>query len=737
MYSSKQRKDVVSLSVIKQTNKTLLIDSINPERLNLLTMIGEVKNVDSLSDEKVQEIVSYLEVSSFDEVLEKFVPVVYSCYNANNQKVMYTLERPENVPENMLTEIYLNKHLDFLKMLLTLVETKRSQGIMNVDFKFEKLLELISPAKVMDDIKQVRADLRYTYGEYAKLEEGDPKKLDVADKLNVLMEEASENYSNVLAMLPLAIEDIKTRLLLGVSDNEKDSTPLALGMLTMGDEGELKVLEAPKVETTALAEIDDHVNEGLMEAIHDDYEAVCDHQSPYVKALAIRTFCPLASTSEQAVHVATEVQNYNSYLDFYKHAKEDFIKVVKPLAEKLLGIKAFFDQYPDKIKGGMKPKLLIANCTPEMLAKSSNLPRLIAYLNSVNEKNDYTNTIWHAIVPSIAWDARQRTKLTRERFKGNTLVENPYVNSTESLVRLMDVLKDYRIRCFFSFEGNEFTTFNQLATEGAEPYIERCMPLTDKQFSEFAIPCLPNFTVVPKDKSGVILDKRMQLSEDGGVTLSKEKEDIMRLWVEGVYIGAAYVAAGLMAACQCPAYLKKIFKRNVDAGLPGVRFDIEQGDNALRAKTTMAKEITGFTTSIKDQINRLNFGFVFSSENATCDGENIAHITVYKARCLMTSGNSYEPTYKTKVSTYIERVLRHATGDFKADNIREFFSNRPSSQKSQWLEKKGKINGIIQMGDDIEFNIDEESGICTLDATFNGDSKNLEIEIKRHAAATT
>lgn len=725
------------MAVIGQTNKTLLVETVNPEHVNLLTLIGDVKGIDSLSDEKIREILAELEVAGFDEFLQKFTPVVYSFYNANNQKVMYTLEKPEHVPENMLTEIHLNQHLDFLKMLITLIDTKRSQGLMNVDFKFETLLELISPAKVMDDIKQVRADLKYTYSEYMKIEDGDPKKLDIADKLNVLFEDASDNYSNVLAMLPLAIEDIKTRLLLGGGEDEQDQTPLALGMLTMGEGGELKVLEAPKTETTALAVVDDHINDGLIKALEDDYENVCDNESPYVKSLVTRTFCPLTSTTVQEVNVKLEVQNYNSYLGFYKTAKEDFIKIVKPLAQKLLGIKSFFDQYPSrKLKDGMQPKLLITNCSPEMLSKSSNLPRLIAFLNSVNGKNDYTNTLWYAVVPSISMDAREKVKLKRERFKGNDIVENPNVNSMESMVRLADVFKDYRIQCFFSFEENEFTTFNQLAVEGVDKYVSRCAPLIGKAFSEFAIPAFPNFTVVPKDKSGVLLDKRMVVSESGKAELSKEKEDMMRLWVEGVYIGAAYVAAGIVAAYQCPAYLKNTFKKNVDLETPGVRFDIEQGDNALRVTTTLAKEITGFTNTIKDHITRRSFGFVFSSENAVYDARPINNIMVYKARCLLDVEGIYEPIYKTQVTTYIERIMRHATGDFKSDNIREFFSNKPTSQKSIWMAKREMVNGVLHMGDDIDYEIDNDSGLCVLDETFSGSSKNLEIEIKRHEAAS-
>lgn len=723
------------MAIITQTNRTMLLEEINPEKLDLLTLVGDVKGIDSLNDEKIKEINETLLVKSFDDFLEKFDPVVYSYYNANNQKVGYTLKKPESVPEEMLTEIHLNMHNDFLKMLLTLIETKRSQGMLNVDFKFENLTNLISPKKVMDDIRQQRKELRYVYSEYALLEEGDPKKLDVGDKLNVMFEEASTNYNNVMAMLPLAIEDIKTRLLLGTGDGRKDNTPLALGVLSMGADGELKILEAPKTANKALATLDDNINSGLIAAIEDDYQALNEDHNDYVKALVARTFCPLASTMVSDVDIEKEVANYNSYLEFYKIAKDDFIKTVKPLIEKILGVKMFFEQYPVKLKG-MSPSLLITNTNNEMLAKSSNIPKLITFLNTVNAKNDFSNTVWYAIFPSVSLDQNSKMKLTRERFQGNKITENLNVNSVESLSRMLEVMKDYRVQCFFNYETGDKTTFNYMATEGIERFVDRCSPLVGKSYSEFAIPCIPNFTIIPKDKSGVILDKKMLLNDENTAELSQEKEDIMKLWIDGVYVGAAYVAAGLQAACQCPEYLKKVFRRNVDTELPGVRFDIEAGDHPLRVKTTLAKEITGFTNSIKDDINRKNFGFVFSSENAAVDGMNITNVMIYKARNLLydTEFGVYEPIYKTQVTTYIERVLRHATGDFKQDGIMKFFSNNPLSQKSLWGAKRGKINAVINEGDDINYVIDEKNGICMLDITFNGNVKNLEIEINRLTA---
>ena len=476
--------------------------------------------------------------------------------------------------------------------------------------------------------------------------------------------------------------------------------------------------------------VDDQVNTGLIEALKEDYRVLNEESNDYVEALVARTFCPLASTMESNVDREQEVANYNSYLEFYRESKDAFIKTVKPLIEKLLGIWCYFEQYPKKLKG-MRPSMLITNTSNELLAKSGNISRLITYLNTVNAKNDFSNTVWYSIMPNVSLDQYSKMKLTRERFQGNARTEKSNTNSVEALARLLDVFREYGVQCFFSYEADDSTTFNALATEGIEKYESRCASLTGKPFSEYAIPCLPNFTIIPKDKSGVILDRRMVINGDS-VELSQEKEDIMKLWIDGVYVGAAYVAAGIVAAYQCPEYIREKFGRaKVDMETPGVRFDIEADDHNMVIYTTMAKEITGFTNSIKNDINRKNFGFVFSSENAVYRGNDIINIMVYKARNLMTDGNMYEPIYKTQVTNYIERVMRHGTGDFKEDSIVSFFSNNPNSQKSKWLSGRECLNAILGKGDDIEYIIDEENGYCTLNITFNGNVKNLEVEINR------
>lgn len=722
------------MEVIKQTNRTMLFEEVNPQKQDLITLIGDVKGLDSLDDDKIKEIHEHLLVNNFDDFIQKFEPVVYSYFDANSQRVMYTLEKPESIPDEMITTIPLNKNNDFLNMLFTLIDTKSSQGIINADFKFENLLDIISPKKVMDDIKRIRKELRTNYQAYIDLDDEDPKKLDLADTLNEQFEEASANYNNVMAMLPLAIEDIKTRLLLGQGEGQKDSAPLLLGVLNMGDDGELKVLEAPKADTTAVATIDDNANAGLIAELETDYDEVNgEGSSSYVRSLVVRSFCPLPSTNVQNIDVDKEVGNYNTYLEFYKNAKDDFIKVVKPLVEKILGVKVFFEQHTTKSKK-MMPSMLITNISNDMMARGVSIPRLVTYLNTVNGKNEFDNTVWFSIIPSISLDTKVKKSTTRQRFKGNVEKVNTNVTSMETLSRLLDVFKDYKIQTFFNFETGENTTFNSMATEGIERIQDKCQAIIESKYSEYAVVCMPNFTIIPKNKSSVLLDSKMVIDGEQA-KLSPEKEDIMKLWIEGVYVGAAYGAAGLVAAYQCPDYLKDIYKKNVDPALPGVRYDIEKSDNSLKTTTTMAKEITGFTSTIKDDINRRNFGFIFSSENASVDGDKVNRIMVYKARSLQADGNDFEPIYKTTVSTYIERVLRYYTGDFKHDSIVQFFSNNPNSQKSKWNEKKHNLNGIIGEGDDITFTIDEASNICELNITFNGNVKNLEVEINRQTAA--
>lgn len=713
---------------ISQTNRTILFEEINPEKMDLVTLIDDSREMDSLDDEKIIEISRHLLVGSFDEFLQKFEPKVYSYYDVTTQSIKYILKKPEGISEDFITEIRIDNGNTFFKMLNTLIDARKSQGNRNVDFKFENILELISPKKVIEDIKQTRKEIAHIFNKYEKLDDDNPKKLELGDRLNMKFEEASQNYSNILGMLPLAIEDIKTRLLIGNGESTLKSEQIKLGMLQVGEKGELEVIEHRQEQAGSLVLIEEKNSMALVEAFKDDYENMAEDPNQYVKDLVVRTFVPLAKGIVD-IDPEKEVQNYNSYLAFYKSAQEDFVRIAKPLIEKLLGVKMFFEQYDTRISL-MKPKLLVTNVKAEMIVKSGNRERLKAFLNTVNAKNDFDSTIWFGIYPNVDLDIRKGEKKVRERFKGNRNdSRGSEKNSVETLTNLMTILGEYKIQVFFNFEGNSETSFDNLATMGIDKYIGKTSVLENQPYSEYLIPAIPNFTIIPKDRSGVILDFKMKYEEENGVKLSNEKEDLLKFWIEGIYVDASYVAAGIMAAVQCPNYLKERFS-NVSPVYPAVRFDIEAEDNSYRAKTTMSKEISGFTNTIKDRINQFNYGFIFSSDTAHIRSEKIKNIVVYKARTLAKNPDgNYEPMYKTLTTTFIERTLRFVTMDFKEDKLNMFFSTNPESQKSIWVKDEKLINGIMQKGDDLSHYIDTENNVCQLNITFAGNVKNLQVEI--------
>ena len=145
----------------------------------------------------------------------------------------------------------------------------------------------------------------------------------------------------------------------------------------------------------------------------------------------------------------------------------------------------------------------------------------------------------------------------------------------------------------------------------------------------------------------------------------------------------------------------------------------------------MGKEITGFTNTIKNVINNKGFGFVFASESSQIQGKEVRNITVYKARTMAMMDDAYDSLYKTMVSTYVERMLRYLSNDFKQENVTNFFSNNPKSQKSLWEADKKYINGITQQGDELDFVIDETTNDCNIKLGFNGNVKNLKVSITK------
>lgn len=710
-------------NIIESTNRVLLFEEINPNKLNILTLLGDIEKNSTITDQVIEEINNELVVSSFSEFLEKFEPVVYSYYDVETQDVNYTTKIPENMDKSLITEIKIDLENHFLKMLISLIESRKNQGVKAIDFKFENILNLLSPKKIIEDIKQNRKEIEYLYSKYSKLDDENPEKEEIAHKLNVKFENVSKHYNNTLSMLPLAIEDIKTKVLLKDIENTQKIEKVNAGLLEISEQGNLQIVSVNKSENMNLIEIK-KTNDELSEIYRTDYREVTKSNNKYVEDLVVRTFAPL-STNLVDIDYEKEVSKYNSYLSFYKSSQEKFIKVAKPIIETLISIKLFFDQYDTKIEKN-KPKLLITNVKNDLISLPNNIKRIESYLLNVNGKNDLSNSIWFAIYPNI--DLENENKEIKKRFKSQNTIKRNYTNNLEELSSIIGVLAKYKVQTFINFSLNENMTFEKLSIQLLEQIENKLEKISNKSYSEYIIPVMPNFTIIPKTKSEVILDNKLDVFENE-VKISNEE---VKFWIDGIYISSSYVAAGLVASYQCSNYMKDRYK-NILNDIPAVRFNIESENNYLLVKTTMPRESSGYTVDLKNKINSNNFGFIFSTDLCEYNRETITNITVYKARCLLKDIDGYyEPLFKTTASTYIERVIRYMTSDFKLDKLNFFFSNSPNSQKSIWLKDNSYINSVIQKGDSIDAEIDEKNNSFKLKLKFSGGEKNLTFEMNKN-----
>jgi len=298
------------------------------------------------------------------------------------------------------------------------------------------------------------------------------------------------------------------------------------------------------------------------------------------------------------------------------------------------------------------------------------------------------------------------------------------------LVDLVKCLYRYNVQTFFSFQTGEDTTFKKLAINGVDKYIELSQELEDKTFSTFISPCFPNFTVLPEDKSKVVYGSKTKRDNAGNVILSDEREEQYKLWMYGVYVSAAFVAAGMAAAWQCPGYLADKLGRSVPKNMPGVRFDIEmcapEGKDSYSSKlrTSFGKEIIGLPSAEIEKVNINNFGFMFSSDLA-------GNITVFKARNMgimpSDTGDTYTSIYRQTTKTFLARELKKVS-----ENKRDLLESqyKPGGQIKWWETDRGvNPNSLLWSGDSIE-PIQVENKIATIDVNFGGNAESIEILIR-------
>lgn len=353
-----------SMKIVKQTNRTILFDVINPERLDLINLMAGVETTGkSLTDEKVKEIHSHLLVHSFDEFLKKFAPTIYSYFDAESKRMVYTLERPMGIPDQFIKGIVIDKNNGFLKTFMRLIDEKRSSNKPNVSFNYDSMLEMLSPQKTLNDMKRLSKDVNYLAKESLKLESDSPAKLKRLKLLSKKINETESFYNEFPTQIALMIGTIRENLTAIEAAGKKSGGSAVPALPLFDGEGEMKTLTVKQGENVKLLETDDEATKLLVTEIGERYELMeqrrrgvigmeedgqetgLEKVSSLMQELAISAFTNKMSSKLAVMQTEKKVELFNKYSALYNTWQKDFIKVAKPIFERLLGVKAFFDAY--------------------------------------------------------------------------------------------------------------------------------------------------------------------------------------------------------------------------------------------------------------------------------------------------------------------------------------------------------------------------------------------------------
>lgn len=690
--------------------------------------------------------------------------------------MVYELTKPEGIPDSLVKKIVIDRNNTFLKMFVSIMDTKKASGATNASFNYERITEMLAPHKTLKEIKKLKKDISYLESKNAEFESDSPAKQDAVLKLTAKLDKTKKYYNETSSQLTLMLGMIKENLDTTEKASKKGITDMKPALPVFDQKAEIVALESvgnsaklltdqgdlresgstelAKQSNSELAEIKQDsakknkisykdltvsvIEEQYYESMESLYASVgqtYDRNSQGAslsKELIVAAFTDNVPDTLMEMSLDDKVELYNKYSAMNAAWQKAFIRTAKLLIEKILSVKAFFDQYQPK-SPMMRPSLLIVNAHMSEILEEKNLENLKKYLETVNNKSDFSNTIWFGIVPNVEYSDDYDFELDEETMRefGYTgdIDAGITVAPTEisDLQLLLESIKEYRIQVFFSFETGEDTTFLKLSTYGMDQYIEQTRDLENTDYSRYAIPCLPNFTVIPSNKSRVVLGSKALKREDGSLEFSKDRDDFMKFWIYGVYISAAFVAAGIVAAYQCPNFLATKLGGRVKKEYPGVRFDLEAGDNAFYVTTTMPKEIAGYTTETKNMINEHKYGFVFSSDKNQLNGAAVNAITVYKSRCMNESKNGgFESIFRETTRTYLYRMIGAITNDYKKDRIDKIFDS--GGQVKEWQLSPNYGNSILREGDGIEKG-DCDGTTYNIEIAFAGVSENMELLI--------
>ena len=706
------------LDLVRQTGNTIIFEEFNKEKMDLATLLTRddheipvAKFAASLMGAGSGQSAE-LVVKSFEEFVEKFAPTIYETVvrmEDGTARFVYELEKPRYE----CTEILLKDHA-FYKMIMALMNRKASTDKGNMEFPYDDLKRTLTPESELEESKRIRKNLQSNMDEYMKLiADGEPSvEADrYAQNIEACRDKIISKYQNKspLALIPLLIADKQNQIdklnALQEGDEEGEQRMLPCSY-SLDNQGNLLLIEQSVSDDYEDKRVTNTGNGSaqLVAVIKDDFQEFAPaaiRDNDYITDLIVNVFVP-GGTSQLAIADKMELEaSKKQFQDIYKSSLESFSKAVSSIVEKFAGVKTFFDHAAYKGRLAKDTSVIIANCKIDAILNNELArTRFRNYFTQLSAEKD-VNRIWFGVIPAIAYgmeisdNGTGRTRIdpfSTRRNTGTAATKKTASGlvSLEAVKEMLKLLEEARIMTFVSYKGSEKTGFSELTAQQIHEYMKNFESVN----SEYAVFAYPNFTILPKEKNAVKI----------GTELIDSEEKNSYVTIPGIYLDAAYVAAGMMVGMQNYELLKAA-GYNVKPKYPCVRFDIEEGDNAKMILTKLNRETTTeMEQQTKDAIMEDRFGFVFADNKIVYNGVVLNNSYVLNARTLKRGSNGkFRSIYKTLVRILVDQLLRTTNDYVTQKSVERFISDYADSwRRDNKDEAKKYANRILLEGESIE-----------------------------------
>ena len=753
-------KSLTMMEMLKQTHRTILFEQFthhaDTEAKTLYDILSYYKDNSDAADEVMyDDIKKKLEVHSFKEFLDKFQPKVYEYVTGTAEGVpffQYTADPMEAKNKNATPREIIGH--TYYEMLVNMYGQKSDSGVANIEFKDNKLREILTPKREIEALYDTRRKIPMLMEKYDEAIKKNENAAPIAKRLKQIRREAFEQLKNPTALMSIGLDDANRKIaaadtkikMLGAASGAGGEAPKLLSGRGGFDKDGRWILIPAKASTPDSAENTDSASDPAGDAskkfakiIQGDLDKHAADQNNFTKALIVSAYTgteladPLENlndTTALAEYREQLIDRKQSIQLCFKQAKEAFIKALSESVQKLLCVKIFFDHAT--IKGGNDgtlPKnagLIVANCSAAKLIDDKIKDKFKAAMEHLGLGVADENKLWFAILPHVleeeisADDAGGSIELDDDLF-GEPEVEEDEVKPSDSGIdfaaakSILKIMDECKIMTVFNFAPDDKTTFSALNAKRIEGLQTKLNSLN----LEHAVYALPNFTIMRKGS--------VPLNEDKSITIK----------VPAMYIDAAYVAAGLLITAQNEDYWNrhgfKPSRNNTEATfIPGnacVRIDFEWDNLTPLVLTKFNRERSiAWSSDVVKALTKNHFGFAFDGDRLYDHrtGNFIDNTYILNARTLKRNNGEYQPIFRTLVKDFIRAYLKTSSASglqLKEDRLKSFEETAKGWANQNKIYKAKPINLLLHDGENI---IREGSN---LKVELSGGEDLVEVEI--------